>query len=201
MTYHAGTWRLKSGSASWDYELVYDESEPPNLAYARLVGRFISACEGFAVPDTARLTTGSGGEDAHVFDLRDSNQRDQLHATMTATDDVEDVEISLTLVYEPTTFHQGPAMVPGGATAWLSRETDADDRQSPFRLLFSLAADLYAFVSWGKQRDNTVLAARNAPRLEMFLRRLESQLGGMLKDIDAPSYQGQAHAYGFRPPQ
>jgi hypothetical protein len=201
MTYHADTWRQKSGAASWDYELAYADraTQPPREAYARLLERFLAVCQGFAVPATVRITTASDGEDTHVSDVRDPGQRSKLDAVMMARDDVEDVEISLTIVYEPATSEREET-VPGGATAWLSREDNPDDRSAPFRLLVSVNADLYAFVSWGKQRDNAMLAARNAPRLETFLRRIEAELGGTLINIDAPSYQGQVYRHGFRPP-
>jgi hypothetical protein len=200
MTYHADTWRLKSGSASWDYELtdVGGAMRSPSEAYARLLERFLAVCQGFAVPTTVRLTTAREGEDTHVADVRDPDQRSELDAVMMARDDVEDVEISLTLVYEPATGGREES-VPGGATVWLSREASPDDGSASFRLLVTLHADLYAFVSWGKQRDNAVLAGCNAPRLQRFLHRIEEELGGTLMDIDAPSYQGQVYQYGFHP--
>lgn len=192
MTFHGDTWRAKSGTASWAFRLAQSTA-----AYRLLVTRFLHECRGFAVPAIVRLATRRDGENALVVDVRDKEQYRRLAAFMDARDDVEDAEISLDLTYESAEGKEH--LLHGGATVWLSPECEAHDDHR-FWLVVTLHTDLYAFVSWGRNRDNTAVAKRNAPRMETFLRRLEEELGFSLAEIDAPSYQDQAYRYGFRPP-
>lgn len=196
------TWRYKSGLASWDFQVLGMPNGSARIMswYASTVMQVIKLLQGFARPEAVRLTTASGGENAWVIDVTDADGLSRLAEVLTSIADLEDVEISLTLLCRSGADANEIAEIPGGATLWLTLEQDADDRPSPLRLLFSLHADVYAVRTWGQSRDNATLAALNAPRIEQFLRGIEAALPAVLMEFDAPSYQDQAYAYGFRIP-
>lgn len=199
-TLSGNTWRRKGSLASWDFQVLgvpETEGELPRW-YASTLLRVLGLLDGFAWPAEVRLTTASGGEDAWVVDMAEERGADRLAEILATVDDLEDVEISLTLLCRESSGSAGATgEIPDGATIWLTLEQDADDRASPLRLLFSLHVDIYAARTLGHERDNARLASLNAPRLEGFLTRLEA-LPAEFVDIDAPSYSDQVHAHGFR---
>ena len=181
MTLPTGTWRRKSGLASWDLQLPGP--------YPAAVGVGLSALGDFAAIRRVRLTTASGGEHAHDVPVPGSDSDvDAIVAALEQVPDLEDVEVDLDLlVASPdATLHRLP-----DATLWITWEGDegVEDRGHPVRLLLSLDVDIHAARSRGDDRDNRTLAALNAPRLAGYLERLRAA-GAVYCDVDAPSYPG-----------
>lgn len=81
------------------------------------------------------------------------------------------------------------------ATLWF--DTDSDEPDKVFVQL-RLHVDIYAPLTWGPVRDNAALARLNGPRLAGFLRRLTSDVGLTITEVDAPAYPQTAHEHGFR---
>ena len=81
------------------------------------------------------------------------------------------------------------------ATLWF--DTDSDEPDKVFVQL-RLHVDIYAPLTWGPVRDNAALASLNGPRLAGFLRRLTSDVGLTITEVDASAYPRTAYEHGFR---
>jgi hypothetical protein len=148
----------------------------------------------FATVSEVSVTTGSGGEDAEMvsFDT-DAVVWARMKEILAEHADVEVFDIDLTLQCRTP---EGALPVELGAHIWLEIDHDTA-RSSPLHLVFVLDVDIYAYQTWGVQRDNHVLAALNGPLLRGFMERLTSKPGTRVWDIDAPSYRGQVGPLGF----
>jgi hypothetical protein len=94
---------------------------------------------------------------------------------------------------------------PGNGDDWIQQagflelaidEHTADSHTIGLHL--SIDIDIYSPTTWGKQRDNHILAALNAPRLSKFLAIVHGHLGGTCDAIDAEDYPGLVDETGFR---
>ena len=196
MTLPTGTWRRKSGLASWDFQL-------PG-AYPAAVGAALAALGDFAQVRRVRLTTASGGEGARTLQSADVDvDVEVIVEALEQVPDLEDVEVDLALLVvapdnAPNKLVQSRL---DDATLWITWEGDdgVEERGHPVRLLLSLDVDIYAARSRGDDRDNRAMAALNGPRLAGFLDRLRAA-GAVFFEVDAPSYPG-AGPTGFDAPR
>ncbi len=186
------TWRRKGGLASWRFSLPLPASTAPRDALVGCLVSVVRALDGFARPTEASWTSAEAGEDALEQDLGDAPEATLLRSTVP---DPTDVALSLALFYADPVSGEHEILL--GGDLWV--ELDPDGHGLGVRL--SLDVDLYAWRSWGWDRDNRATAELNAPRLRSFLQRLQRDLGARLEDIDAPDYPGQVDALGFRPPE
>lgn len=188
------TWRRKGDLFSWDIQLPRGSSGlQAELRHATRV--VLTTLSGFAAPNEVSFSTVSEGEDAAVLDGLEEISASAVDAVFDTHHDVEEVCVGLDLL---VTGPDGPARIDEAGSLWLQLEDEPDDRDSPLRLLFSLDVDIYAERTHGNDPDNTVLAALNGPRLTRFLKRVRDELGGIVMDIDAPSYADQVTPTGFR---
>lgn len=185
------TWRRKGSLASWRFSLPRAASTPPRDALLGCLARVVRALDGFARPTEASWTSESAVEDALEQDLGHDPA-----ATLFASNLMDPTEVVLGLAL----FYADPA---GGeheiglaGDLWF--DLDPDDPQIGVRL--SVDVDFYAWLSWGRERDNRSTAELNAPRLRSFLERLQRDVGARIEDVDAPDYPGQVDALGFHPP-
>lgn len=178
------TWRRKSGLASWTFCF----SEAADVApFRRVLAAVVGALGSFGRPVDASWTSASTGDGAAEQDLGAEPVAALLSVPL-----ADPVQVSLTLELVVALPDGTTETLPAGADLWLDRE----DGETV--VVLSLDVDLYAWRSWGEQRDNAALAALNAPRLAGFLSRLVA-IGAELNDIDAESYPGQVSATGFEP--
>ncbi len=207
----ANTWRWSSGLAGWNYRPVVVTSDEPsaaplvspklrNIWLSGLVERLPSLLGDFAYATMVEVATLSQGEDACTLDLREAGSSSALLGFIERTDDVVYISIDLTLCCEDLECQH--LELDRGAILWICielTETGALDPSvsAPVRLRLQLNVDIYAPRSWGKERDNAVLAARNGPRLAAFLDRLERDIPVELIDIDAEDYRGMIGPRGF----
>lgn len=193
------TWRIARDLACWHYALPMPGVHGQSLqgSYAFRVRGLLSLGGDFGTPRELRLSTRARGIDAWVFELDDRKALHDLGNVLTCVEDLEDAEISFTLHHEDPAV-AGEQALPEGATVWLTLASERGDDVPWLRLRVVLHTDLHAARTWAVNRDNAAAAAHNAPRLERFLRRLESELDAHLVHIDAPSYEGQVYRHGFR---
>ncbi len=185
------TWRRKGALARWRYALPLSTDADGREALRTCLLDLIRALDGFARPTAASWTSEAAGEDALEQDLR-GDPASTLSAS--SLEDPTDVSLSLALLYVDPAGHEHELDCAGDL--WV--ELEPDDNQIAVQL--SLDVDLYAWRSWGRERDNGATAALNAPRLRSFLERLQRDLGARIEEVDAPDYPGQVDPLGFRPP-
>jgi hypothetical protein len=123
---------------------------------------------------------------------------------MQKTDDVVHINIFLMLhcVALGTDGEQKKLEIKSGGSIFFL--VDLDDNGSfdtnsvaPIWFCFSLNVDIYAFLSWGRCRDDTELATFNSLRLLAFLHRLEHEIPGEFIYVNAPDYPNMLGRYGF----
>lgn len=67
----------------------------------------------------------------------------------------------------------------------------------PIEITLSLNTDVYMATSWGDDRNNRALAARNAPRFNAFLQAYVRDTDATVEDFSADDYPGQVDAAGL----
>lgn len=185
------TWRRKGGLARWRFSVPIPDGSTGREALISSVLDVVDLLGDFARPTEASWSSATLGEGAEEQEVG-ANPRTTLAST--SIPDPTEVSLSLSLFY---TDPVGPACELGrAADLWLELDADAGE----VAIVLFLDVDLYAWRSWGRERDNRATAELNAPRLRGFLGRLQTQLGARVEEIDAPDYPGQVDGPGFHPP-
>ena len=193
------TWQSRRDLACWHYALLLPHGDWLQESYVFRVRGLLALGGDFGTPRELRLTTRAKGIDAWAFDLEDRKALHDLGNVLTCMEDLENVEISFAVHYEDPAA-AGEQELPEGATVWLALASASIDEVPWLRLRVVLHTDLHAARTRAVNPDNAAIAACNAPRLERFLRGLESALEAQLVAIEAPSYEDQVYRHGFRPP-
>jgi hypothetical protein len=189
----ARSWRLKGGILDWSF-LVPAEALSSEDLHA-LAAKVLAALDGFARPRDVAWTTETGGE-GETLPL--GEQPDQtLDASWPA--DATEVDIALDLLCED--IDGEPFSVWNAATIWVEshREEDENANETGYRIVLVLDTDVYAWRSWGHDRDNHRMAERNAPRVNAFLARLRA-MGARFLCQKHTDYEGQVDEHGFHRP-
>lgn len=213
------TWRRKGGLALWNYYLWSPEAAEESIRLLRdtkqrkhwlaaRVCQAIYALPSFARAEEVSIWTLSSGEDTFVINLQTKRALAKLERILRCTNDITDVQFSLTLlVAEPSSVGEvAEHEIDGAADLCFYIELDESGEldtslEPPIWLTLSLDVDIYAPISWGQIRDNSKLAALNSPRLSEFLLRLEREVPAKLMSIDADDYQGMIDRKGFFDPK
>lgn len=209
-----GTWRWSSGLANWNYRPLSsgsgrESTNPPETSELRkrwlsgLLVRLPDLLGDFAFATKVEVATLSQGDGTCVLDLREPGASDALQAFLSRTEEVVGVTVDLTLRCEDQ--ERRPFDLEHGALLWINiRLTESGTldpaSDAPIYLRVQLNVDIYAPKSWGWERDNTGLAARNGPRLAAFLERIERDVPAALLEIDAEDYRGMIGPRGFLSP-
>lgn len=209
------TWRRKGGLALWNYDLwssfageesirLLSNTKQRKNWLATRVCQAIYALKGFARAEEVSIWTLSSGEDTYLIDLCAKGALAKLEQILRCTNDITDVQFSLTLFVEAISPSNEVEQyeIDGGADLCFYIELNELGEldmslDPPIWLTFSLDVDIYAPISWGQIRDNSQLAALNRLRLSKFLRRLEHDVPAKLMSIDADDYQGLIGSHGF----
>lgn len=185
-TLNTGTWRRKSGLATWQYLVPMTEQGRPMQALCAAAVSAWEAFEDFANVRSASWTSISTGEDARV---EPGATLDAALLRSTCTDLGDATRLDLTLDLRCLGLDGAEGTVEAGGKLVL--DLDWSDPSSPgegtaqLDVVFHLSADIYAPRTGGEKPDNQALAAVNGPKLTAFLRRLRAKLGATLVDIDA----------------
>jgi hypothetical protein len=197
-TLNTGTWRRKSGLASWQHVLPMAEGALPTQALCDAAADVWAIIGDFAYVRTAAWTSLSAGEDARVEHGADLDG-DRLRSSGSALDDPTRLDLDLDLRCLGLDGSEG--IVEGGARLVL--DLDWSDPSAPgegqpqLDVMLHMNADIYAPHTGGDHPDNRALAALNGPRLTAFLRRLRSELGATLVDVDAYAGRGAVDEDGW----
>lgn len=185
------TWRRKGGLARWRLSVPIPGERTAREALLSSVLDVVDLLGDFARPTEASWTSATLGEGADEQELGANPQRT---LASTSIPDPTEVSLVLSLLYADPV---GPACeLERAADLWLEFDADAGE----VAIVLFLDVDLYAWRSWGRERDNRATAELNAPRLRGFLRRLQTQFGARIEEVDAPDYPGQVDELGFHPP-
>ncbi len=189
------TWRWANACATWTFERVPAPGETLVEAMAACARGLVVALPGFAVPAAAEWTTEAAGDDAVVHGRGTRIDEAVITATFRAHPDVVhlafDLDLQVARAGAEATEVTLDDMIQDGARLHVEREDDV------IAIWLALNVDLYARRTFGVERDNTQLAAQNAPRLTAFLQRLVEATGARFHRVDAPSYADQATPLGF----
>ncbi|WP_254563806.1 hypothetical protein [Oscillatoria sp. HE19RPO] len=169
------------------------------------IERLVKTLDDFARVEDVTVDTRSCGEETFVIeDWQGTQSRLKLRNWLTKTDDVVNIDFTLTLQCLTPGDRDIPEelAIKSGGNISIFVELDDDGEldtttPSPIWLTFGLDVDIYAPLSWGEQRDNTKLAQLNGSRLSAFLHRLEEDIPGEFLGVDAPDYQDLVNRYGF----
>jgi hypothetical protein len=185
------TWRSKSGLIM--FHLTMPSNLVPAAAIRRATATFLDQVALIGVAREVDVSTRSGGEYAHewtdIVDSQDVVQRLDGYPDVTA------VQIRCDLRCEDR--HGGSFEIPGSLTFWVQQAEVDSPPEDPLELNLTLDTDIYVVRSWGDDRDNRELAARNAPRFNLFLTRLLRETGAAVDSVSADDYQGQVDATGI----
>jgi hypothetical protein len=189
-----GTWLVKSGLAYWVFELPAQAGIPADRQLVDGLTAIVGVLDGFAEIRSAEWQTREAGEDALIQELDGRGGAEvaaELVAGGSSLRHITSVSLEVDLVC------LGPAGRPdrvmGGAD--LALEWDGDRLE----MTFGLNTDIFVARTWADNRDNRALAALNAPRLNSFLHRLQSEIGARLRSFDPSDYVGQYTAAGAVP--
>jgi hypothetical protein len=193
-----GTWRRKSGLATWHYRVPMPDGLSPGEALCDAVVRGWSTLDGFAGVAEAAWTTMSAGEDARV-ETRPKLDPPRLRSTCAELRDVCTIDLSLDLRCVGVDGSEG--VIEQGAKLVFDLDwpdpNDLSVGQPELDVVLRLYVDIYAPRTGGLHPDNHALAALNGPRLTAFLRRLRSELGAELVDVDAYAGHDTVNEDGF----
>jgi hypothetical protein len=197
-TLNTGTWRRKSGLATWQHVLPMAEGALPTQALCNAAAGVWAAIGDFAYVRSAAWTSLSAGEDARV-EPGTNLDGDRLRSTGEALDDATRLDLDLDLRCLGLDGSEG--IVERGARLVL--DLDWNDPSAPgegqpqLDVVLHLNVDIYAPRTGGDHPDNRALAALNGPRLTAFLRRLRSELGATPVDVDAYAGRGVVDEDGW----
>lgn len=172
---------------------------------AEKIERLLDALENFAEVESITVDTRRRGEDTFVVeDWQAAVSRSELLDFLQKTDDVVHVNFDLMLhcVELDTDGEQKKLEINSGGGILFLVDLDDDgnldpESEAPIWFSFSLNVDIYAPLSSGPCEDNTELATLNGPRLSAFLHRLEDEIPGEFRGVEAPDYRKTGKRYGF----
>jgi len=193
-----GTWRRKTGLATWHHRVPMSREVSAKSAICDAAVRVWSVLDGFANVAGAAWSTLSAGEDARV-EARSGLDLERLRSACVELDDVCTLDLDLDLRCLGLDGSEG--IIEHGAKLVLDLDwpdpTDLSVDQPELDLVLRLQVDIYAPYTGAHHPDNRALAALNGPGLSTFLRRLRTELGATLIDVDAYAGDTIANEDGF----
>jgi hypothetical protein len=214
MTKTAKTWRWEWDLANWSFRPMArsdDRLIPIDLEASEIRHRWIQGflarlpalLGNFGYATEVEVNTRSKGDRAYVTDWRNSEGPSGLMTFIGQANDVGYVLVNLNLTCQGNDLE--PIEIQRGAAIWVDiLVTDSGAlniaQDHPVLLSVNLNADIYAPLSLGESRDNTLLAALNGPRLSSFLERFERDVPAELTEIYDDQYPGMIGPRGFKPP-
>jgi len=187
----ARTWRLKSGIIM--FHLTMPSNAAPAAAIRRATAVFLDHVALVGAVQEVEVSTRSGGEYfqewTDIMDSQDVVRRLERYPDLTA------VQVRCDLRCEDS--RGGSLEIPGGLTFWVQLAEVDSPPEDPVELNLTLDTDVYLPTSWGNDRDNRELAARNAPRFNLLLARLLRETGAHVESVSAEDYRGQVDATGI----
>ena len=190
------TWRNGSGLIS--FNLKIPQTERPALLLAHATSVVLENARVIGSLAYASLSTLSEGEDAIEWHGRELESVAIVNSVQ-EHEDAARVELTFDLRCIGT---DGDFEISGGLDCWIERGDLSDpNADRPLELTISLDTDVYSAVTWGKERDNRVLSARNAPLFNRFLVAVRQGMRAMVGPVHAEDYTGQVGPDGFNVPQ
>jgi hypothetical protein len=188
------TWRRDTGLVTWTFAVPARASESPSGCLQRVTIALLSP-EPFARGSDVELRTQERGDEAFVF-AGAALDPGELARAFTGAEHVR--RALLTLDLQAFDSPDAKRWIDGAARVFV--DLDEPSRvDGAVELWLSIDIDIYAPVSWGECRGNRARAALNDPLPAAFLLRIESELSGVLEEIDAGDYIGQVGSWGFVP--
>ncbi|HWU88161.1 MAG TPA: hypothetical protein VN253_12830 [Kofleriaceae bacterium] len=154
---------------------------------------FLEQVKTIGIATSVEVSTRSGGEDAltwkGVLDGPRVGQR------LEAYPDTTRVLVTCDLRCEDSDGRE--FTISDGLTFWGQLAEDDSPPDEPLEINLTLDTDVYLPKSLGEDRDNRVLAARNAPRFNRFLASFLRETGATVESVSAGDYRGQVDATGI----
>lgn len=144
----------------------------------------------------ASLSTLSEGEDAVEWDVGELETQAIIRAVQEHTDTAR-VELTFDLRCRDT--NDVEFVIARGMDCRIERGSLVDPNATdPLEITISLDTDVYSPVTWGQERDNRSLAARNAPLFNQFLLAVRARTAASVGPVHAEDYAGQVGPDGFK---
>lgn len=188
------TWTTGSGLVTFNLKVPRHGSPAAQLANATSI--ILESAHAVGNLAYASLSTLSEGEDAVEWDAGELEDKAIIRAVQEHPDAAR-VELTFDLRCRDTDDVE--FMIARGMDCWIERgsltEPNATD---PLEITISMDTDVYSPVTWGQERDNRSLAARNAPVFNQFLLAVRERTGASAGSVHAEDYAGQVGSDGFK---
>jgi hypothetical protein len=188
------TWTTGSGLVTFNLKIPQRGSPAAQLANATSIILENAHTVGNLI--YASLSTLSEGEDAVEWDAGEPETKAIIRAVQEHTDAAR---VELTFDLRCRGADDVEFVIARGMDCWIERGSLTDpDAAGPLEITISLDTDVYSPVTWGQERDNSSLAARNAPLFNQFLWAVRERTGASVGPVHAEDYAGQVGPDGFK---
>jgi hypothetical protein len=188
------TWTTGSGLITFKLKIPQRGGSADQLANATAI--ILENARSVGNLAYASLSTLSEGEDAVEWDTGEPETKAIIRAVQEHADAAR---VELTFDLRCRGADDVEFMIARGMDCWIERGSLADPNASdPLEITISLDTDIYSVVTWGQERDNHSLAARNAPSFNQFLLAVRERTGASVGPVHAEDYAGQVGPDGFK---
>jgi len=188
------TWTTGSGLVTFNLKIPQHGSLAVQLANATSI--ILENARTIGNLTYASLSTLSEGEDAVEWGAGEPETKAIIRAVQEHTDAAR---VELTFDLRCRGADGVEFVIAGGMDCWIEKGSLTDPNATdPLELTISLDTDVYSPVTWGQERDNRSLAARNAPVFNQFLLAVRERTGASVGPVHAEGYAGQVGPDGFK---
>jgi hypothetical protein len=188
------TWTTGSGLVTFNLKISQQGSPADQLAHATSV--VLEHAHTVGDLTYASLSTLSEGEDAIEWNAGELDPEAIIRAVQVHADAAR-VELSFDLRCRGA--DDAEFVIARGMDCWIERGSLVDPAATdPLEITIALDTDVYSPVTWGEDRDNRLLAARNAPLFNQFLLAVRHGTGAAPGPIHAEDYAGHVGPDGFK---
>jgi len=144
----------------------------------------------------ASLSTLSEGEDAIEWH---TSELETLAIVRTVQEHADAARVELTFDLRCRGLDGGEFVIAHGMDCWIERNSLSEPNANRLlEITISLDTDIYSAVTWGQDRDNRSLSARNAPLFNQFLLAVRQGTGALVGPVHAEDYADQVGPDGFK---
>jgi hypothetical protein len=185
------TYRVRRGIIM--FHLTMPSAGDPVAAMTQATSALLTNLPSIGLATTVELSTRSKGEDAikwtNEIDAPSVALRLQAYPDLTGAK----IRVSLRCLGSDDQVFA----IENGLLFWTQLAEPDSPPDEPIEITLSLNTDVYMATSWGDERDNRALAARNAPRFNAFLQAYARDTDATVEDFSADDYPGQVDAAGL----
>ena len=188
------TWTTGSGLITFNLKIPQHGS--PAIQLANVTAILLENARTIGSLIYASLSTLGEGEDAVEWGADELEAKAIIRAVQDHTDAAR---VELTFDLRCRDADDIEFVIARGMDCWIERGSLVDPSAPvPLEITISLDTDVYSAVTWGQERDNHSLAARNAPLFNQFLLAVREGTGASVGSVHAEDHAGQVGPDGFK---